>query len=117
MSAERLRKKRLWNVRDFAEWIGIPRKSALALLKQLDKETGGMLLRTGSGKRPTYTFLVGALARAKPEIFERVASLEGRVEQLEEHMAERVRRERMLAVQTGENTREIAKMARRRAAA
>jgi hypothetical protein len=117
VSVEALRKKRLWNVSDFAEWIGVPRKAALALLKQLNTETGGMLLRTGTGKRPTYTFLVGALAKAKPEVFERVESLEGRVEQLEEHMAERVRREKLIAAQTGENTREIARLRTRRAAA
>lgn len=109
-------RKRIWDVGDFAAWMEISHKSALALLKTLNTECGGMLLRTTGGKRPTYTFFVGSLKRSKPEIFERIESLEGRVEQLEEQMSERTRREKLIAVQTSENTRKIAKLEIKRAA-
>lgn len=114
---EKLRRKRLWSVADFATWVGIRHKAALALLKQLNAETGGMLLRTAGGKRPTYTFFVAALAKAKPEVFERIEGIEAQVEGLNEAMAERVRRERLLAQQVGQITRDVAKLSRRRQAA
>lgn len=118
MNTELLRKKRLWTVADFAAWVGIPHAQALALLKQLNAESGGMLLRTKPGaKKPEYTFFVAALAKVKPEVFERVDSLESRVDALEEEMSERVRRERQLASQVGANTREIVKLQRRPKAA
>lgn len=117
MNPEHLRKKRLWNVSDFALWCGIGHKQALSLLKQLNAETGGMLLRTGNGKRPEYTFFVAALAKVKPEVFERVDSLEARVDNLEEQMSERVLRERQIASQVGANSREIVKLQRRPRAA
>jgi len=112
-----LRKKRLWNVADFAAWVGISHKQALSLLKQLNAEAGGMLLRSGTGKKPEYTFFVAALAKVKPEIFERVDSLESRVDALEDQMEERVTRERQLAAAIGQNTRDIVKLARRPKAA
>lgn len=117
MNTELLRKKRLWNVADFAAWVGISHKQALTLLKQLNAETGGMLLRTGTGKRPEYTFFVAALAKVKPEVFERVDSLESRVDALEEHMTERVTRERQMASQIGQNTRDIVRLKAARKAA
>jgi hypothetical protein len=117
MNTELLRKKRLWNVADFAAWCGISHKQALSLLKQLNAETGGMLLRTSGGKKPEYTFFVAALAKVKPEIFERVDSLEARVDLLEEQMSERVVRERQIASQVGANSRDIVKLQRRPRAA
>ena len=60
---------------------------------------------------------VAALAKVKPEIFERVDSLEARVDSLEEQMSERVLRERQIASQVGQNTREIGKLQRRPRAA
>ncbi len=110
-------KKRLWTVSDFAAWVGISRKCALALLKQLNTETGGMLLRTSGGKRPAYTFFVASLAKAKPEVFERIEGLETRVDRLEEQMDDRVSRERLIASQVGANTRDIVRLKARRPAA
>lgn len=112
-----LRKKRLWTVADFAAWLGIKRKPALALLKRLDEELGSTLLMTSKGKKPEYTFFPALLAKAKPEIFERVEGLEMRVNELEERVGEISATQRRAIAQMGQNSRDIVRLQSRRPAA
>lgn len=109
--------KRVWTVADFAEWMGVPHRQARTILKRLNAELGGLLLQTNGGKKPEYTFLPSALAKAKPEIFERVQSLAVRVDELEETVESLRAAQKLIASQTAQNTRDIAKSRKARAAA
>lgn len=111
-AAERaLRRKRLWTASDFALFLGgdtTPR-SARALLKRWDRESGGRLLMASGGENRRYTFAPALLLKLHPEIFDRIENLEGRVEELEEGVGELRARQTRLGSQVGQNTRDIVK--------
>lgn len=100
-------KKRLWTVSDFAEFMQIPYRQALALLKSLDAELNGMLLRKSGSKKPEYSFFPSLLAKAKPEIFETLVPLEARVERLEEAHDEARSDLQRVVFQVSQNSRDI----------
>lgn len=92
-------------------------RQARELLKRLNEEVGGTLLRTTGGKKPEYTFFPAVLAKAKPEVFERLESLEEKVENLLEWREEQDGRTKRIVAQTGQNTRDIARIRSRERAA
>jgi hypothetical protein len=108
----RLKRKRLWTVSDFATWMGLTRKPAFALLKALDEELGGTLLRKSTGKKPEYSLIPALLAKSKPELFERVHGLELRIQSLEEWREEVDSTQRRTVAQVGYVTRCIEKLKR-----
>lgn len=112
-----VKRKRVWNVRDFAAHLGISTKAARTLLKRLNDELDGGLLMTTGGKKPEYTFFPARLARDKPEIFEWFESLESRVDELEEGLGDVKAAQRRIVAQVGQNTRDVAKIRSRGRAA
>ena len=106
------RTKRLWTIADFAEHAGISVSQARRLLKRLDDELEGKLLLRSSGTNRRYTFVRAALARARPEYFAPVESLEERIDVLEELVAEVRRSQKIIATQVGQNTRGLERVGR-----
>lgn len=106
-----LRKKRLWTAADFAEFLGggITPRAARELLKRWDAESGGKLLIPTTGTNRLFRFAPAMLLKLHPEIFDRVESLEGRVEELEEQLGDVKARQKRIVAQVGQNTRDIAK--------
>lgn len=125
---ERLRKKRIWTVADFATFSGLSHKAARERLKRYDRALGGTLLTPSLGKNREYTFQPAYLARVVREtvrdgrlaeaigLFDPVDALEMQVDALEDRVEEVHDRTRVLGAQTGQNTRDIAKLKKRRAA-
>jgi len=111
-----LARKRLWTVRDFAEFMGLSAKQARALLKKLNEEVGGMLLRSSGGRKPEYTLFPGSLKKAFPDLFVRLETLEARVDQIEERQEQTQQDLRRVAQQVGQLTRQVARLQSRRAA-
>ena len=113
---EHLRRKRIWNVADFAEFAGLTHKVAKARLKTYNDQMNGMLLVPSRGANREYTFFPSLLARAFEGLFKPVDSLEFRVNDLEGKIEDMHQAHRIVAVQTGVNTNEIGRLKRRRAA-
>lgn len=111
-----LRRKRVWTVADFALFAGLSHKSARKLLKRYHDELGGRLLRPSQGTNREYTFLPSLLARYADGLFEPIESLEVRVDDIEDKLGELHRAQRIVAVQTGQNTGDIGRLKRQRAA-
>ena len=121
-SATPPRKKRVWSAADFAEHVfgektDAARRRAVRELKRLDAKHGNKLLRASTGKNRRFTFLPAMLYRLEPALFEAIESLEERVAELEEradltdeHFEDASRNLRRVAVQVGQNTRDIAKL-------
>lgn len=112
-----LLRKRLWTPADLGEWLGISSRAARSLLKRLHVESGGMLIMMSKGRKPEYTFFAATLAKVKPEIFERIESLEVRIVALEDAFDDLRTRETKIVSQVGQNSRDIARMRRRPRAA
>lgn len=114
-----LRKKRLWTAADFAEFLGggISPRAARALLKRWDAESGGRLLLPSSGTNRLFRFAPSMLLKLHPEIFDRVESLEARVEELEEEVSDVKAAQKRIVSQVGANSRDIAKIRSRRQSA
>lgn len=113
----KLLRKRLWTTGDFAEWMGVSPKVARALLKRLDAEVGGMLLRTDGEKNPKFRLCPAVLFRAKPELREKLHNLTDRVERCEDAQEATSTKVAIIAAQVAQNTRDIAKMRTRSKAA
>lgn len=113
---EHLRRKRFWNVADFAEFAGLTHKVAKARLKTYNEQMNGMLLTPSRGTNREYTFLPSRLSRAIPDMFEPIDSVEFRVNDLEDKIEKMHHAQRIVAVQTGANTNEIERLKRKRAA-
>jgi hypothetical protein len=123
-----LRRKRIWNVADFAEFSGLSHKAARARLKRYDKALGGALLSPSLGTNREYTFQPAFLARVIREaigdtrleeaigLFEPIDSVDMRVDALEDRLDDMHQAQRITAMQTGQNTRDIARLRRARAA-
>lgn len=120
-----LRRKRTWDVDDFAEFIGESHKVALARLHRFNAELHGMLLVPSQGKNRRYTFSPARLARAIDDgrlalaagLFDSHDCLEKRVDELEDKLGDLHAAQRIVAAQTGQNTADIAVLKRRRGAA
>lgn len=104
-----LRRKRLWTASDFADFLGegITARQARAILKRWDEESGGKLLIPSTGANRLFRFIPAMLMKMHPEIFDRVESLEGRVEDLEEQLGETRAHQKRIVAQVGQNTRDI----------
>ncbi len=104
------RKKRVWNVADFAAHAGLSHRGARRLLKRLDERHGGRLLMLSGGTNREYTLFPAVLARLEPDLFAPIESIEFRLDELEDDVAELRVREKRIVAQVGSNTRELAKM-------
>ena len=107
-----LRRKRLWNVADFALFLGggTSHRQAKRLLLRWDRESGGRLLTPSEGRvNRRYEFAPAVLMKLHPEIFDRIESLEARVDELEEGVGELRGRQKRLGLQVGQNSADIAK--------
>lgn len=122
MIPARLRRKRTWNVDDFAEFIGESHKVALARLRRFNAELGGRLLVPSAGRNRRYTFSPAHLARAIDDgrladaagLFDSFDTLEKRFDDLEDKVSDMHVAQRIVAAQTGQNTRDIAMLRRQR---
>jgi hypothetical protein len=112
-----LRKKRVWNVADFAAHAGWHFLKARRFLLKIDKKHGGKLFLPRNGPTSPYEFCVATLAKLEADLFEPIESLEVRVEELEERVGQHDADIRRTALQVGSNTRDIAKMRTSRSAA
>jgi len=102
-----LEQKQIWTVGDFAAVMKVSHWQARELLKRLDEEMGGLLLRRSRGNNRQYTFFSAALLKSKPEVLERVRDMSARVATVEERLDEQADLLRRVVAQTGANTREI----------
>lgn len=108
---KRLRRKTFWSVADFAAYTGATFWESKRRLQRWNEELGGMLLRPSRGRNRRYTFAWRAVARQFPEAFdEDPIDVLTRVDAIEDDVAVVKRAQHMLASQTGQNTRDIAKM-------
>ncbi len=101
------RKKRVWNVSDFAEHAQLSHGQAKRLLKKLDARHGGRLLIPSDGANREYTFYPAVLSRLEPDLFAPVESLEFRLEELEEKVDEQGANQKRIASQVGYLTRKV----------
>ena len=104
------RKKRVWNVADFAAHAGLSHRSARRLLKRLDERHRGRLLMPSGGTNREYSFFPAVLARLEPDLFAPIESIEYRLDELEDDVAEMRVREKRIVAQVGQNTRDIARI-------
>lgn len=108
-----LRRKALWRVSDFAAYVGISRERARRALLRYNVELGDMLLRPTSRTNRGYTFFWAALAKHAPAAFlEDPLEQQRRVDVLEDLVSELSQSHRIIAVQTGANTRAIERVKR-----
>lgn len=113
-----LRRKSLWRVEDFATYFNLPHKTALRALQKYNRAVGGMLLRPSEGENRCYTFYWVTLAKHDPDAFlEDPIEQQARIDTLEDAADEMRRHMKIIAAQTGQNTRDIAKVRRTRDAA
>lgn len=108
-----LRRKRLWTAADFAAFLGddVSPRQARELLKRWDAESGGKLLMPSTGTNRLFRFAPAMLMKLHPEIFERIESLEFRVEELEEGLSDMRASQKRIVAQVGQNSRDISKHA------
>ena len=109
--------KKLWTVADFATFMKVPHRQGLALLKKIDRELGGLLLRSNGGKKPEYTFFPALLAKWNPVALEGWENYGTRIASLEEEVFDLKGVVRRLALQTAANSRQIGAQRPRRNAA
>jgi len=74
----------------------------------------GRLLTVSKGANRKYTFYPAQLAKAFPQIFDRVDNLGIDVAEHDDQIDELFQSVRTIAAQTGQNTRDIAKLRRAR---
>lgn len=102
-----LARKRIWTVSDLAEFAGLSHERARRAVQRLHEASGGNLLLPSKGKNRRFTFHVGALRKLAPELFAPIEDVMPRVEALEERFDEMNSLLRIVATQTGANTRRI----------
>lgn len=107
MKKPSLRKKRVWNVSDFAEHAQISHGQAKRLLKKLDTKHAGKLLMPSDGANREYTFYPAVLSRLEPDLFSPVESIEFRLEEIEEKVDEHGANQKRIASQVGYLTRKV----------
>ncbi len=106
-----LRRKALWRVSDLAAYMGASHKTAMGILQRYNAALGGKLLRPSRGSCRVYTFLWRPLAKHDPGLFldDPLNELE-RLDAVEDQSTDVFERVRMLTFQTGQNSRDIAKL-------
>jgi len=107
-------RSRIWTVADFAAFTNTTHRAALRLLKQLDAQLGGMLLRASSGKKPEYTLFPGQLAQLAPDFMADWKNHDTRITGVEERLYQIEGAHRRLAAQTASNTRDVAALRSRK---
>ena len=105
-----LRKKRIWTVADFAVHIGWHFLRARRFLLKLNEKHQGRLLIPSNGTNRGWTFYPATLARLEPDLFAPIESIEVRLDEVEEGLGEVRADLRRTVLQTGANTRDIAKI-------
>jgi hypothetical protein len=118
MIPPRLRHKRIWDSKDFAEFLGddVSHWQARERLKTYDQAMSGMLLIRSKGTNRRYTFHPALLAKAFPALFVEIDGLSVRVDELEDKVGELYDRQNQTNKTVENANREIAKMRRRKAA-
>lgn len=109
---QRLRTRRIWNSRDFAEFLGVSQQVARARLKTYDAAMSGTLLIRSRGQNRRFTFHPAKLFRAFPVLCEEIEGLSVRVDDCEERLAELFERQRLIVSQVGHTSRELGKLRR-----
>lgn len=115
MIPTKLRKKKVWDVEDFREFLGgdeagVSHWQARERLKTYDTQLGGKLLLRTQGTNRGYKFYPAALAKAFPELFESLEGVMVRLEDHEERLGDLFHQVRTLTSATAQNTRDIAKI-------
>ncbi len=116
---KKLRRKALWTVADFARYLGLedPRRARRALLRY-NEAFDGKLLRPSRGANREYTFFWAQLAKHDAAIFlDDPIDAQARFDTVEDLVADLERAFRVVAAQTGQNTRDLARMKSRGARA
>jgi hypothetical protein len=108
-----LLRRRIWDVDDFAAFASLSHWQAKERLKVYDGEMSGMLLRKSNGTtNRKYTFHSARLAKAFPDLFEDIENLAIEVREQGDMLEAEHQASRLLAFQTGENTRAIGRIER-----
>lgn len=106
-----LRRKALWRVGDFARYLGVSHWQARSALLRYNAEFGGMLLRPSQGRNRGYTFFWALLAKHDVSAFlDDPIEQQQRVDTIEDLVGDIHQSLRVVAAQTGQNTRDIAKL-------
>lgn len=113
-----LRKQRVWTVALFAKHAydddSPPAcRRARRFLKKLDAKHHGRLLIPTDGANREFTFLPSVLARLEPDLFTPIASVEFRLEAVEEDVGELRASQRRTIGQVGYLSREVTKLQKR----
>lgn len=114
------RKQRVWTVATFAKHAfdddSPPAcRRARRLLKRIDAKHGGRLLIPSDGTNREFTFMPAVLARLEPDLFTPIASVEFRIEAVEEDLGELRATQRRTIGQVGYLSRELTKVQKRHA--
>lgn len=112
-----LSRKRVWSVADFADHAHIGHRVARRILRRIDVKHGGKLLIPSEGTNRGYSFWPAVLWKLEPDLFTEIESVAFRLDALEDAFGDMRVQQRATILQTGANTREIAKMQRRSRAA
>lgn len=102
--------KKTWQLQ-FAKHAGLTQARALRILKSVDAAHGGALLSTSFGSNRRYTFAPAQLRQLCPEYFEPLEDVESRLKELEETLERIADAQRIIATQTGANTRKLEALA------
>lgn len=112
-----LRRKALWRVTDFAAYLGISRKRALRSLLRYHAELG-TLLRPSRGTNRGYTFFWATLAKHAPDAFlDDPIEQQRRTDLLEDRVADLHQGHRIIVTTVKQNTNDIERLKRAKAAA
>ncbi len=108
-----MRRRAWWTVANFARYTGVSHWQAKSALVRFNAELGGMLLRPSTGANRKYGFYWALLARHAPDAFiDDPLETQRRLDDVEDKVDGVHQAQRMLASQTGMNTREIARLKR-----
>lgn len=112
---KKLRRKARWTVGDFARYLDVSHWQARAALMRYNVALGGMLLRPSSGTNRGYTFFWAVLAKHDVDAFlDDPIEQQQRLDTLEDLVGDINQSMRVIALQTGQNTRDIARLKARR---
>ena len=113
-----LRRKAWWTVADFARYTSVSFQVARRQLVAANVALGNMLLRPSRGTNRRYGFYWAALAQHDPAAFvDDPLEMQRRLDDVEDRVSGLHQAQRMLAAQTGQNSRDIGRLRRDRKAA
>lgn len=106
-----LRRKALWRVGDFARYLGVSQWQARTALLRYNVALGSTLLRPSSGTNRGYTFFWALLAKHDASAFlDDPIEQQQRIDTIEDLTTDIHRSMKMIGAQTGQNTRDIARL-------